>query len=118
MALRAHGLSNTQGCECLPSAAGHDEFASITLLKPGDDILNCVLLMLARNLSGAKTKVLWLLQVELRPVYRAGVEVLDAQAHHRFRLMGERMFGVFAPLVRCRNDDAGGEQLLAGRGEE
>ena len=52
----------------------------------------------------AQRKSLRMLQVELRPVYRAGVEVLHSQARDGLGLVLEGVFGVLSPLVGGGDD--------------
>jgi hypothetical protein len=68
--------------------------------------------------AGAQAEILRTLEIELRPVNRAGVKVLDSEAADGLGLMGEGVLSVLPPLVRRGDDDAGGEEFLAGGGEE
>jgi hypothetical protein len=74
--------------------------------------------IVARFLLRAEAEVLRALKAELRPIDRTGIEVVNGQARDGFELVGQRMLGILAPPNRGGDDHAGGEQLLAGSGEE
>ena len=111
-------LGNFQRRESFARAARHDERASVGGLETGNNIRPRCFLMFADFIRRLAFDVLRAIDVKIRPINRAVVEVLHAQPADGRLLIVQRFLGVLAPLVRRGNNHPLRERFFARSREE
>ncbi len=112
--IRDNCFGNLQRGKSFSRPASHDEFATAGLLESDLNFAKSLLLMLLDGILFLELDVLRTVDFEVRPVNRALVEVLHAQAADGNLLVGAGVLGVLAPFVRRGNDQASREGSFAG----
>ena len=74
--------------------------------------------MLVGLFAGDAVDILRAGGVEPRPVYGAGLKIVNGEAGDGLGLVGDGILGVFAPAVGGGDYDAGGEERVAEGGEK
>jgi len=116
LVLSCDSLRYLEAGKGLAGAASHNELAPVSGLKtPKDRVVSAQLMGPERILRLEHRRSAGL---KLRPVDLAVFEVMKIDLVNRWLLVAEGILRVLAPVIRRGDDDALGERLLAGRGEE
>ena len=112
-------FGDTQRGEGLARAAGHDELAAVVPLEAVDHVVERGALVRAQAVGFApEGQVFRLAANEVRPVERAARQIAEAQHGTRRLERRDGLDGVRTPPVAGIDDDAGGEGVASGSGDE
>src|SRR5687768_8835742 len=99
------GFGNLQRGERLTRTAGHNELPAIGVSESLQDVRECISLVPSDRVQLRSLQLARSSAIELAPVDRALLKVVDTDSGDRFCLV-QCVKGVFSPIVRRADDDS------------